>query len=127
MSEDDTPGLLSSARAALVTLVEILRTRLQLLGLDLEEQGRRLIQVLALAMVAAFLVVIGVACAAMLITLWLWNSHPLLAAAFVFVLLFGGAGLAAWGCLRRLHAPPRPFEASLQELDKDLAGLRGKA
>lgn len=127
MSDEGAPGLLASARAAVSTLIEILRTRLQLLGVDLEEQGQRLIQSLVLALVAAVLFVLGIACTGMLLTLWLWSIHPALAVGCVFVLLFGGAAVAAWLCVRRFKAGPRPFEASLEELDKDLGGLRGKA
>lgn len=125
MSSDSSPGLLASARGALSTLVDILRTRLQLLGLDLEEQGQRLLHTLVLALVAATLFIVGVVCVGLLVTLWLWETHRLLAVAFVLVLLFGGAALAAWLSMRRLKAHPRPFEASLQELDRDLAALRG--
>lgn len=126
MSEAGDAGVIASARVALATLIEILRTRLQILGLDLEEHGQRLVQSLVLALIAACLFIVGVVCAGVLVTLWLWQSHRLLAVAFVFVLLFGGAALSAGLCLWRLRARPRPFAASLAELRKDLANLRGE-
>lgn len=126
MSDSGEAGVFASARVVLATLIEIVRTRLQILGLDLEEHGHRLLQSLVLALIAASLFIVGMVCAGVLVTMWLWQSHRLLAVAFVFVLLFGGAALSAGLCLWRLRARPRPFAASLEELRKDVASLRGE-
>lgn len=124
MTNPAEPGVLTSARGAVSTLLEIIRTRLQLLGVELQDQGQRVIQALALAVLAAILLMVGVVCAGVLLSLWLWQSYPALAIAFVMLVPIGGAVLCGALCVRILRAPPGPFAATLSELDKDLAALR---
>lgn len=126
MPASTDPGVFASARGVLTTAIEILRTRLQLLGVDIEEQAHRWVQSLILVLLAAGLLLVGVVCAGVLITLWLWEWNRALAVAFVVVVPFGGAALCLMLGLRRLRAPPRAFDASLTELDKDLAALRSE-
>lgn len=126
MSASTDPGVFASARGVLTTAIEILRTRLQLLGVDLEEQSHRWMQSIILVLMAAGLLLVGVVCAGVLLTLWLWEWSRAAAVGFVLVIPFGGAAVCLTLGLRRLHAPPRAFDASLTELDKDLAALRGE-
>lgn len=124
MSETPALGLVSAAKGTLATLVEMLLTRLQLLGVDLEEQGQRLLQLLLLSLMAAILLVVGLTCTGLLVALWLWDTHRALAVAFVLLVPFGGSALCTWLCMHRLRGQPRPFSASLAELGKDLNRLR---
>lgn len=124
MTNPAEPGVLTSARGAASTLLEIIRTRLQLLGVDLQDQGQRVIQALLLALLAAISLMVGVVCAGVLFTLWLWQVYPALAIAFVLLVPITGTVLCGALCVRTLRAPPGPFAATLSELDKDLAALR---
>ena len=124
--EESSPGVMASARGAIVTLIEIFKTRLQVLGADVEEQAQRLLQVLLWGFATVCLFVLGLVACVVLIMLALWDSNRPLAAVLVLAILFGAGLVSAWVCLRRLRAGPPPFETSIAELHKDLDHLRTK-
>ena len=118
------PGSPSGAGAALLGL---LGTRIELLGIELREEGLQLQRLLVLGIVAAFLlggalVLVGVLVAAMF-----WDSHRLLALAAVTV-LYAVIGTVV---LLRLRSSalsrPLPFDATVRELQADLRALRQPA
>jgi uncharacterized membrane protein YqjE len=116
-------GLLGSARAVLVALLEIGQTRLQLAGTELEEERLRIAELLLFATAALFFLGIGIVLATLLLVLLFWDGPRVLvlalaAAAFLAV----GAGLAA--ALRRQAAAKPPLLAStLAELQRDRDAL----
>jgi uncharacterized membrane protein YqjE len=115
----ESKGLLESLRAFATTLVGVAHTRLELLSTDLEEDRERLFSLIALYLVAAFCLVVGLVIAIILIVFILWEDHRLLALSSVagfFVL----AGLIACGfAMYKAKTKPKLFSASLLELLKD--------
>lgn len=117
-------GLFASLKTLAASLVGIVQTRLELLSADVAEARERAVALLVLALVALFALGVGVVLLAILVAAAYWETHRLavlgaLAAAF----LGAGAG-AAWLAVRKLRNEPRPFAASLAELDKDREQLR---
>lgn len=117
-------GLFASLKTLAASLVGIVQTRLELLSADVAEARERAVALLVLVLVALFALGVGVVLLAILVAVAYWETHRLavlgaLAAAF----LGGGAG-AAWLAVRKLRNEPRPFAASLAELDKDREQLR---
>ena len=108
-------------------MIEMLKTRLQVLGADMEEQAQRVLQTLLLGFAAVCLFLLGLVASVVLITLALWDSNRPLAAVLVVLILFGAALMSAWLCIRRLRAGPRAFQTSIAELQKDLDHLRKKS
>jgi uncharacterized membrane protein YqjE len=117
------PRLFESAKGALRTALSLGVVRLQLLGVELDEEATRLVSLLAYGAIALIALGAGVVFLAVFITVLLWDSNRLLALG-VFSALFLGAGavalVVALGHARRKSVL---FAASLVELRKDREAL----
>lgn len=119
-------GLFDSAKALLATLVAIAHNRLELLSTELQEEIGRVALMLLWGAIGLFLVFLGIAFLALVILIAFWDDHRLLVVsvlAVLFVVLAVAAGFAAW---RQIVPKPRPFDASLTELEKDHERLRSR-
>ncbi len=122
---EETPqvGLFDSLKTLLATLVGIAHTRVELIGVEVEEQFARLVSLLVWGLVALFFAFAGVIFSAIAFIVVFWDSNRVLAAAGLaaaFVLL---AVIAVLGFIARAKARPRLFKASLDELAKDRSQL----
>lgn len=120
------PGPISSARALGATVIELVRTRVELAVVELQEEGQRRTRMLALAAAAGAFLALAALLLAAFIVIAFWDNHRLLAAAGVTAAY---AGLGVWALLRlkRLdRESPAPFEATLAELAKDVEALRSR-
>lgn len=119
--------MFASLRGLLATALGLLQTRAELLALELEEEKIRLLGLLGYGAAALLLLNAGLVFVAIFLTVLFWDGYRLLALG-LFALLFLGAGgaafAAAWRCTRGRE---RMFAASLDELAKDRAALRGEA
>lgn len=124
--EQPSAGLLQSLRNLGATLVAVLRTRLELLATDLEEERTRLLQILLWAAGALFFFGVGVLILALLAVLLLWEERrvgAIIALAAVFLLI--GAGLVI-SARNRMRARSRIFASSVQELSRDREELTSR-
>lgn len=118
-------GLFAGLRNLLATLLNIGRTRAELLVLEIEEEKFRLISMWSKAIGAAFLLAVGVIMAVFSIALAFWEQRVLVFG--LFAALFIGGALLLIGALRaQARQPSRLFRSSLSELDGDIAELRGR-
>ena len=112
-------GLLEALGDLAATLVAIVRTRLELLSSDLEEDRDHLLSLTLTSLGAVFFLGVGVVLSALLLVVLFWDTHRiltlgLLAAAFLTL------GLVAANQAKRLaRTKPRLFASSLSELFKD--------
>jgi uncharacterized membrane protein YqjE len=114
-----TGGLFDSLKTLSVSLVGIVHTRLELLSNDVAEEREQLTAFLVLVLLALGCLGLGVVLLAMLIVVFFWESHRLLAlGGLTGIFLAAGTGLG-WFAMYRVRARPRLFEASLAELSKD--------
>lgn len=113
------PGVVAALRSLAANAVGIVRTRLELLANEFEEERVRTLQILALAAIGLFCAAVGV----LLVTAWivvaLWDQYRLttlavLAAGYLIV-----AGLLLRKVKVRTAARPKLFTASLAELARD--------
>jgi uncharacterized membrane protein YqjE len=112
-------GLFESLKTLSVSLASIVQTRLELLSTDVAEEREQLTSFLVLVLVALGCLGAGVVLLAMLIVVFFWESHRLVAlAGLTGLFLTAGAGLG-WFAMHRVRTRPRLFEASLAELSKD--------
>jgi uncharacterized membrane protein YqjE len=113
------PGLIGSIARLGRTALALLRTRLEILATEIEEERIRFAQ-LALAIAAiAFCVQMAVLLFVVLMVVLLWDSHRLfIVAVFSAGFLVAGIGLALW-LRHRLKTRPRMFASTLGELGKD--------
>jgi len=119
-------GLFASLRGLLATAADLLRTRLQLLATEVEEEQLRLLGLLAYGLAAFFFLGFGVVLLVIFLTVLLWDSNRLLASGF-FTGVFLCCGIAAVFQVQRLiRRKSGLFAASLAELGQDRAALQGK-
>ena len=126
-ADEDTQhprGLFHSLRALLATVSELLHTRLELVGTEVEEQVARLTSLLIWSIVALFLAFTTVILIAVAIIVAFWDSHRVLVAAGLAGLFAVLAGLTLSVLLAQIRARPRLFQATLEELAKDRQHLK---
>lgn len=123
--EEASRGLFASVRALIDRALAVLQTRGELLSTELEEEVTRLVGVLVWSFAGVFAAIVGLSFVGVAILLaapanWRVPVAILMAVAFL------GVAVAGWFAIRRItRAKPRPFDASLGEIDKDLQKLRG--
>jgi uncharacterized membrane protein YqjE len=113
------PGLVGSITRLGRTALALLRTRLEILATEIEEERIRFAGLALLVAAIAFCVQVAVLLGVILIVVLLWESHRLitlgvLSGAFLAV----GVGLFLW-LRHRLRTRPRMFASTLGELAKD--------
>lgn len=125
-SEGGRVGLFAALKNLLATLLAIGKTRAELLVTEIEEEKYRLISLCSRAFGAALLLVLALVMGVFALALAFWEQRVLVFG--VFSLLFLVGGLALLLAVRAQAAQPsKLFQASLAELDTDVAQLRRKA
>ena len=117
-------------RPALLRLVAgglaLARTRLEIAGVELAEERRRLASVVAFASAGAVLATLAVAALTLLVVAYYWDSHRYAAIAGVVVVYGALAGLAFSRAAAIVRRQPTPFAATIAEFEKDRAILAGE-
>lgn len=108
------------------TLIELVGTRFELAGLELRDESRHALGLVVRGVAAGLLAGAAAVMAGVLVVAAFWDSHRLLAAGLVAVAYAGAAAWLALGIRNVLRDRPAPFEASVRELQADLAALRGR-
>lgn len=124
--ERPVAGLAAALSGIAATLVALLRTRLELATVELEEERERIQVMLALIVVGSVFACFTFVALSVLVVVWLWDRYQLaalLGVVFVYALIAVGALLAL---KQQLRAHGRPFAATLSELERDAEGLRSK-
>jgi uncharacterized membrane protein YqjE len=119
-------GLASSLRSLVGSTVGLLRTRLELLSVELQEEKLRLLSMLVYGGAAFVLLSAGLVFLAVFVTVLLWDSNRLLALGAFSALFLGGGAVALAMLLSLARAPSRLFSASLAELSRDRAALQSE-
>ena len=114
-------GALSQFAASVVAL---LRTRLELLTVEFEEERERTKELLVLIVLATVFLSFAVIVFASLIVVLFWQTYPVTAILCV-MLVYAAIGIAALIASRR-RRQARPFAATLSELEKDAEWFRRK-
>jgi uncharacterized membrane protein YqjE len=123
----ETPrGIVDSLRALLDRVLSILHHRSELVTTELEEEITRLVGVLLWAFVAVFSVIVGATFVGVMILLAAPPAYRAWTAAGLALLFLALAGIGYRSIRRILRSKPRPFDASLRELEKDVKQLRGE-
>jgi uncharacterized membrane protein YqjE len=107
------------------TLVAMARTRLELAAVEVQEEAQRLIGYVAWTLLAAFLGAGALMLAALFVIVLFWDSHRLLAIGAMAAVFALAASLILLQVRARFAARPRMMSATLAELDKDLAFIKG--
>jgi uncharacterized membrane protein YqjE len=116
-------GLIGNARRLARTLLAILSTRLELLGVEVAEQGARIGALMALGVVALLFSIFAVGLFSFGVAVLFWDSYRL-TAIFGLALLYAViVAVAVWQIRARIKDHPEPFAATIAELKADAAAL----
>jgi uncharacterized membrane protein YqjE len=118
-------GLYASTRGLLSTALSLLKNRLELLSVEVQEEKIRLVSLIVYSIAATLLLVIGLVFLAALVTVLLWDNNRVLALSAFTVLFLLAGGFCLWSARRLIGTPSGLFAASLAELNKDRAAASG--
>jgi len=125
-TEQTPPGLIASLRRMAEALLSVLRNRIDLFGVELQEEKARLVSALIWTAAAIFfglLAIIFITATVVYLCPEKARPYVLIGFSLVYLLLFVNAA----SCLRRiLKEGPPPFSESVSELKKDLAWMRSR-
>lgn len=123
MLRDPPTGLLASARRLFATLLELGQVRLELLGVEIEDQKRRIIS--ASIWAATGLVLLGAALVVLAagILAYFWEVARWTAWASLLALYLTAGALALRQSFVRLRTEGGAFSASVAELARDRHAL----
>ena len=120
---DRSAGLFAALKNIAATLLASGRTRLELLGTELEEEKLRAIRLLVVALAMVFCLGIAILLGVSLLTLIFWDSKILVLGLFTGLFVLAG-GLFYQAFVRATHREQPPFAASIAELEEDLRRLK---
>ncbi|HET9763340.1 MAG TPA: phage holin family protein [Casimicrobiaceae bacterium] len=125
-SRDERPavGLGEALSGLAATVIATLRTRVELATVEFDEQRERTKIVLVLVVVATVFFCFALVALSALVVLAFWGSYPLAALGGI-VLFHAAVGAVALFLLKR-NAFPRPFEATLQQLQRDAEAIKNR-
>jgi uncharacterized membrane protein YqjE len=118
-------GLFASLRRLITTLVELVHSRLDLVGIELQLEVQRATSLLLWAFAGIVCGTVALVLLAVTVLIAFWDTHRLLAAGCITALFaFASLGMALY-VRRRVRTRPRLFGATLDELQHDVAALKG--
>lgn len=127
MSDEEsrhTGGLLHSVQRLLISLLSVVRTRIEIVATEFEEERERIKELVLYGVFALVFISLGVITLTVFVTLWLWELYGVHALG-VMGLIFLGTGIAlALRARSNERARPRLFACTLAELRKDQQNLR---
>ena len=123
---DPRRSLLDSTRTLFDTALGLLQTRIELLVTEIEEEKARLINLAVFGVAAFVLLCLGLVFLAITVTVLLWDSNRLLVLGLLSTAFLTGGGIALFLAIRNARPRERLFSASVAELKKDRATLRGE-
>lgn len=121
---DGLRGAVGRLGAAAIALVQ---TRAELASAELDEARERAKDRLVLVVVAVVCFAVATLAATAFVVVLFWDTYRLTAIAAVTLAYAAGGLLALWRFDVRRRTDPRPFAATLAELERDRQWLAGKA
>ncbi len=119
-----SPGFLHSLRTLGDGLVAGVHSRLELLSLELQEEKYRLIQTCFWIGAAMFAAMLALTFLSITLVYLFWDSARLAVLGGLTIVYLGGFIGIVVGFRRYLARQPRPFAATLEELQEDRACIR---
>lgn len=112
-------GLGASVRGLATGVLGLLATHIELIGVELQEEKHRLIEVAVLGACSLVLFAMVLLLATFCIVVWQWDSHRL-ETIIGLTVLYAALGAAALFTMKsKLSTHPNPFAATAAELEKD--------
>lgn len=123
-NQANSGGLIASAKRLGQSFLGLLQTRIELLGVELQEEKVRALDLLAWLTAAIALAVAAILLAIGTLALFLWHQAGY-AGLIGLTIAVGAAAVTMFVVMRRkLVRGPLPFEATTAEFRKDMEWLR---
>jgi uncharacterized membrane protein YqjE len=122
--ERPAAGLGGALSGLAATTVAMLRTRLELVMVEFEEQRERTKIMLVLVVNTTVFSCLALVALSVLVVALLWNSYPFAALCGVVAAYVVIAALALFALRKNAKDQGRPFAATLSELERDAEALR---
>jgi uncharacterized membrane protein YqjE len=123
-SAPPAPGIFDSIRSFLATWVGLIKTRVELLSLEVEEQREWLEYVVVWGLAALFCIGLGLVLLTLFIVVCFWDTYRLWVLGGFALLYLGGGGALVLLLRKKMKHRPRMFETTAAELAKDHSYLR---
>lgn len=116
-------GLFASMQRLLVTVLATVRTRVEILATELEEEREHLKSLVIYSVLALVLLCLGLVALTVFVTLWLWQWFGAYTLGVAGLLLVSAGLLLMLRIRHNERTRPRLFATTLTELRKDTQGL----
>ena len=121
------PGRIGSTLSQLAAnAIALVRTRLELASVELQETTGRVKELLILAICGALLGIFTLLFASIFVIVCFWDTHPVAAVGGVTLFYLVLTLAVAIRLRQRVRGSPMPFAATLAELENDVASLRSR-
>ncbi|HEX7862310.1 MAG TPA: phage holin family protein [Verrucomicrobiae bacterium] len=118
-------GVVDTIRSFMASWVAVVKTRVEILSVELEEQREWLEHLMLMAVAAGFLISLGLVMLTIFIVVLFWETDARLWVLGGFVLIYLGSGVGLWLALRaKIKNRPKLFASTSTELGKDYAALQ---
>ncbi len=115
-----SPHLLTSLRALAATSVGIIRTRIELVAIELAEEKTRLMSMVLIALAALLCLTLGLLMFSLLVVVLFWDTeHRHLAISLVGLAYLLVGILLLLKVRQQAASAPMPFDETLAELERD--------
>lgn len=122
--ESTSGGLMASARRLGHSLLGLVRTRVALFAVELQEEKLRALDLLLWLTVAVALGVAAILLAIGTLALFLWQRAGYFGLVALTVVALGAAAAAFLFLRRKILGGPEPFAGTVEEFRKDMESLR---
>lgn len=118
--------ILNALKRVWQSSIEIIRTRLEILSLDVKESEIRLIAILIFGIFTVLLLSLGIILGIFMLIVTYWETEPLLIMGILTAALIIGGLVMLVLLILKLKKGRGLFDGIINELDKDLEALGGK-
>lgn len=122
--EPPSSGFLESVGHLVITAVEMVHTRLELLFIELQEGLEGLVGLMVWSLVALLAAMMGLLFGGLALVFAFWDTHRVLVAALIMCMFLLVAAAATRLVLGKLRQERELFRTTLNELAKDRAVLK---
>ena len=120
-------GVMESVRSFLASWVAVVKTRVEIISVEIEEQREWLLHLILMAVAALFCISLGLILLTLFVVVLFWETDGRLWVLGGFAALYLVGGLVLWLSLRKkIKSKPRIFSTTAAELSKDYTTLQPK-
>ena len=116
---------MESIRSFMASWVSVIKTRVEIISVELEEQREWLEHLVLMAVAAMFFISLGLMLVTLFVVVLFWETDARLWVLGGFSLLYLGVGIGLFLALKsKMKSKPRLFASTASELGKDYATLQ---